>query len=93
MGLRLSEEGDRALAQWHGSPHRTPERDSRIADVLMTIVDSTWHQRWYWHPDVTDPDARIILPDHGLAIVIRPYAADEPETSFDLVRIVILDDK
>lgn len=84
--LRLHSHGEQVLADWWASEAVTNADRYLVADVLLSIVDAGWQQRWQWYDDLADNTIRIIEPRPGLKLVVRMW---NPEAGvFDLIAII-----
>lgn len=78
--LRLSRHGEQVLADW-GSLASGEDRH-RMAEVLESLADGTWRDRWFWQPYPGDRGLREIRPRDGLHVFVREEPDEAAGVSF-----------
>ncbi|GAB2929443.1 hypothetical protein GCM10027203_31850 [Nonomuraea fastidiosa] len=87
--LRLQQRSRRILAEWLGSD-RPKEGDSELViEVLHSIIDGTWRQRWYIEDQPYDGPLmpiQMIWASGTLVVMIRMWPAEDPP-EFEVINI------
>lgn len=68
---RLTPHSETVLANWNKTA--TPAHRQRLAEVLETIGDGTWKDRWWNQPSPAVKDATEVRAGDGLILIARKF--------------------
>ncbi|MFF4413866.1 hypothetical protein ACFYY8_15145 [Streptosporangium sp. NPDC001559] len=93
--LRLQAGSEQILARWWESAKPKEGDQQLVCEVLRTIADGTWRDRWYPPEDLANDQpvlpVRAFRPRDSLVILVRFWPAEDPP-EFELINIFDEDD-
>ncbi|MGJ6969830.1 hypothetical protein ACSDR0_48960 [Streptosporangium sp. G11] len=93
--LRLQPESKRMLTEWWESTKPKEGDQQLVCEVLRTIINGTWSDRWYSERDIADdqPDLPVVMiwPRKTLVVQVCFWLEKDPP-ELQLINIFDTDD-
>lgn len=90
---RLTPDGESVLAEW--MKNATAVHKQRIAEVLESVEDGIWKDRWWNQPYPPNTNIAEIRPGDGLIILVHDLEFESAKLDgvrrIDLFRIYVVD--
>lgn len=73
--LRLTERSRQVVAVWTAGA--SPEHRRRAAELLRTLLDGSWDDRWYWQPTSATPEVVEIRIDRSVPVFVEIFRDED----------------